>query len=83
VARRKIQRLRRAGVVVGREPIGGKCEAAECPHDAVAAVFIPDSGRDHRLCEQHALAIEMQLRRNRQHAKAMKRQETEERLGLR
>jgi len=81
VATRKRRKWRRT-VGEGREPIGGKCEAAECPEDAVAEVYIPDDGQTHKLCEQHALAVEFQMRRNEAAARKRKLDETAEKLGL-
>lgn len=82
MATRKRRNWRRR-VAEGREPLGGKCEAAECPEDAVTTVFIPDDGRDHKLCEQHALAVEFQMRRNEAAARERRREEAAERLGIR
>lgn len=82
MAKRRLTKHRR--LASGRRfRIGGKCEAADCPHDAYAEVFIPDSGRKHRLCGPHASAVERQIRRNEEHARGEGRKATEERLGLR
>lgn len=81
VASRKRQKWRRT-VGEGREPVGGKCEAAECPEDAVAEVFIPDDQRVHKLCEQHALAIEFQMRRNAAAARQRQLDEAAKKLGM-
>lgn len=79
MASRKNTRRRRTG---GREFIGN-CEAAECPKEGYRKVFIPDSGREHVLCGQHALAVEFQMTRNRAAAATEERKRTEERLGIR
>lgn len=79
MASRKNAKRRRTG---GREFIGN-CEGADCPEDAYRMVFIPDSGREHALCGQHALAVEFQMKRNRAAAANETRRQTEERLGLR
>lgn len=78
MASRKNAKRRRTG---GREFIGN-CEAADCPEDAYRMVFIPDSGREHALCGQHALAVEFQMKRNLA-AATKERRQTEERLGIR
>lgn len=65
----------------GREPIGD-CEAANCPENAVTEIFIPDDGQHHKLCEQHALAIEFQMRRNKAAAREKRQQEAAARLGI-
>lgn len=82
MARRRVRKIRRQGAHA-REPIGGRCVAEDCPYLAVAEVYVADAGRDLRLCEQHALAVEMQKRRNEEAAKARRREETEEKLGIR
>lgn len=81
MASRKAQRWRRLGA--RRDPVSGRCEAAECPESAVALVYIPDDDRRHRLCEPHALAVEFQMRRNKAAAKVTARQRAEEKLGIR
>lgn len=78
MASRKNARRRRTG---GREFIG-KCEAVDCPKDGWRKVFIADSGREHVLCGQHALAVEFQATRNRAAAATKERKRTEERLGM-
>lgn len=82
MAKRQVQRHRRLRPGT-RDPIGGKCEAENCPHPAYAEVFIPDSGRKHRLCGPHAGAVERQIRRNEEAAQGSKLERAEERLGLR
>lgn len=77
MARRRTAKLRRQG---NSRVVGGRCIAEGCPHDAVTIIVL--EGEPRRLCEQHGLAVEMQLRRNEAAAKVKAREETEERLGL-
>lgn len=82
MAKRRLTKHRRSGTS-RRFRLGGMCEAADCPFEAYAEVFIPDSGRKHKLCGPHATAVERQIRRNEEHARGKGRKATEERLGLR
>lgn len=76
MASRKARANRRKPARVPLERPYGNCEGKRCKKAAVRKVLIPDDGQYHWLCEQHGLAVELQIQRN-------VRAETERRLGLR